>query len=114
MTCDLDEGSNFFLEFLIFSCFREFFERIILCNSLVWSCSITGKAGLTYQEAVESEEKALKNIASFPAALQKPLLFLAEKTKRSRLADLNDDVFMFAKDRYFIGEIVDAVISGEK
>lgn len=98
----------------VFKDYEEFFERIILCNSLVWSCSITGKAGLTYQEAVESEEKALKNIASFPVALQKPLLFLAEKTKRGRLADLNDDVFMFAKDRYFIGEIVDAVIAGEK
>lgn len=98
----------------IFRDYEEFFERIILCNSLVWSCSITGKAGFTYQEAVESEEKALKHIASFPAALQKPLLFLAERTRRSRLADMNDDVFMFAKDRYFIGEIVDVVVGGEK
>lgn len=98
----------------MFFCCREFFERIILCNSLVWSCSITGKASLTFQEALESEEKALKHIASFPAALQKPLLFLAQKTKRSRLADMNDDVFMFAKDRYFIGEIVDVVVGGEK
>jgi hypothetical protein len=39
----------------------------------------TGKAGLTYQEALESEEKALKHIASFPAVLQKPLLFLAQR-----------------------------------
>ncbi|XP_052058413.1 bromodomain adjacent to zinc finger domain protein 1A-like [Mytilus californianus] len=98
----------------IFKDYEEFFERIILCNSLVWSCSITGKASLTFQEALESEEKALKHIASFPAALQKPLLFLAQRTKRSRLADMNDDVFMFAKDRYFIGEIVDVVVGGEK
>lgn len=27
---------------------------------------------------------------------------------------MNDDVFMFAKDRYFIGEVVDVVLGGEK
>ncbi|XP_045165430.2 bromodomain adjacent to zinc finger domain protein 1A-like isoform X2 [Mercenaria mercenaria] len=95
----------------VFRDYEKFFERIILCNSLVWSCSITGRSGLTYQEAEESEEKALKQLASFPAYLQKPILFLATKTQRSRLADLNDDVFVFAKDRFFKGEMVD-VISG--
>ena len=94
--------------------FRDFFERVILCNSLVWSCSITGRAGLTYQEAVECEEKALKNLATFPSYLQKPILFLATLTHRSRLNDMNDDVFVFAKDRYFIGEIVDVIIGNER
>ena len=77
----------------------------------MWSCSVTGRSGLTFQEAEESEEKALKQLASFPTSLQKPILFLASKTQRSRLADLNDDVFVFAKDRFFKGETVD-VISG--
>ena len=93
---------------------RKFFERIILCNSLVWSCSITGRSGLTYQEAEESEEKALKQLASFPAYLQKPILYLASKTQRSRIADLNDDVFGFAKDRFFIGEILDVTTGQSK
>lgn len=69
---------------------------------------------MTYQEALESEEKALKHIASFPVVLQKPLLFLAQRTRRTRLADMNDDVFMFAKDRYFIGETVEVIVGGEK
>lgn len=93
---------------------REFFERIILCNSLVWSCSITGRAGLTYQEAVECEEKALKNLATFPGYLQKPVLFLANLTHRSRLVDMNDDVFGFVRDRFFIGEVVEVMLGGEK
>ncbi|KAL5008235.1 hypothetical protein ScPMuIL_013816 [Solemya velum] len=91
----------------IFRDYEEFFERVILCNSLVWSCSVTGRAGLTYQEAVECEEKALKHLATFPDYLQRPILFLATLTHRSRLVDMNDDVFVFAKDRYFVGEMVD-------
>lgn len=96
----------------IFRDYEEFFERIILCNSLLWSCEITGKWGLTYQEAVENEERARRNLATFPDYLQRPILYLATLTYRSRMATMNDDVFVFAKDRYFIGEIVDVVHDG--
>ncbi|KAK3092925.1 hypothetical protein FSP39_008962 [Pinctada imbricata] len=114
---DLDPDEEVFhcpLTNEIFRDYEDFFERIILCNSLVWSCSITGRSGLTYQEAVECEEKALKNLASFPIYLQKPMLFLATLTHRSRLNDLNDDIFLFAKDRYFIGEVVDITLGNER
>ncbi|XP_076442628.1 LOW QUALITY PROTEIN: bromodomain adjacent to zinc finger domain protein 1A-like [Babylonia areolata] len=98
----------------IFRDYEAFFERIILCNSLVWSCAITGRSGMTYQEAEECEEKARRHLATFQDNLQRPLLFMATMTHRSRLADLNDDVFLFAKDRYFIGETVDVLIAGER
>ena len=91
-------------------CFRKFFERIILCNSLVWSCAITGRAGLTYSEAEECEEKALKQLATFPDYLQRPILYLANQTQRTRLEFINDDVFVFAKDRFFIGEVVEVLL----
>lgn len=94
----------------IFRDYEKFFERVILCNSLVWSCAITGRSGLTYQEAEESEEKALKQLATFPNYLQRPILYLASHTQRSRLEQLNDDVFVFAKDRFFIGEIVEVLL----
>ncbi|XP_071081443.1 bromodomain adjacent to zinc finger domain protein 1A-like [Haliotis cracherodii] len=94
----------------VFRDYEEFFERIILCNSLVWSCCITGRSGLTYQEALDSEEKARKNLSAFPKYLQRPILILASLTYRTRLIDLNEDVFSFAKDRYFIGEIVDVMV----
>ncbi|XP_021368810.1 bromodomain adjacent to zinc finger domain protein 1A-like isoform X2 [Mizuhopecten yessoensis] len=114
---DLDGDEEVFhckLTSEIFRDYEEFFERIILCNSLVWSCSITGRAGLTYQEAVECEEKALKNLATFPGYLQKPVLFLANLTHRTRLADMNDDIFVFAKDRFFIGEVCEVMLGGER
>lgn len=69
---------------------------------------------MTFQEAEECEEKAKKNLANFQDTLKRPLLFLATLTHRSRLNDLNDDVFMFAKDRYFIGETVECLQGSER
>ena len=80
----------------------------------MWTCALTGRPGLTYQEALDSEQKARKRLASFPDYLQKPILFLASLTRRSRLNDLNDDVFNYAKERFFINEIVEVILDGYK
>lgn len=80
----------------------------------MWSCSLTGKTGLTYQEALESEEKARKQLASFPDYLQKPILYLTTLTHRGRMNELNDDVFVYCKDRFFIGEVVDVAVRNER
>uniref|UniRef100_A0A9J7YNA6 Bromodomain adjacent to zinc finger domain protein 1A n=1 Tax=Cyprinus carpio carpio TaxID=630221 RepID=A0A9J7YNA6_CYPCA len=93
----------------IFRTYDEFFERTILCNSLVWSCAVTGKPGLTYQEALESERKARFNLQNFPNALLVPLLHLTALTHRSRLHEICDDVYAYVKERFFPGEVVDVV-----
>ena len=90
----------------IFLDYDEYFERTILCNSLVWTCVLTGKTGLTYTEAQESETKAKKVLAQIPQALERAILFLITLTKRGNIKDLLDDLFSFTKDRYFIGENV--------
>lgn len=48
----------FYLELTneIFTSHDEFFERYLFCNSLIWTCSRTGKSGLTYEEALKSEQ----------------------------------------------------------
>ena len=84
----------------VFTDYEAFFERTILCNSLVWSCSVTGKSNLTYEEAVESENKAKKRISNLPKPLKKGLLWLTNKTKKGRLAELVDDVYDWSKSRY--------------
>eukprot|EP00066_Takifugu_rubripes_P028873 XP_011618139.1 PREDICTED: bromodomain adjacent to zinc finger domain protein 1A [Takifugu rubripes] len=91
----------------IFRTYDEFFERTILCNSLVWSCALTGRAGLTYLEAMESERRARQSLKSFPPSLLVPLLHLAAMSRCSRLSDLCEDVFMFIKNRFFPGEAVE-------
>lgn len=90
----------------IFQDYDEYFERTILCNSLVWTCTLTGKTGLTFAEAIESENKAKKIVSQIPPALVKGILFLLTLTRRGNIKDLIDDLFSFVRDRYFIGETV--------
>nr|XP_023689343.1 bromodomain adjacent to zinc finger domain protein 1A [Paramormyrops kingsleyae]XP_023689344.1 bromodomain adjacent to zinc finger domain protein 1A [Paramormyrops kingsleyae] len=96
----------------IFRSYDEFFERTILCNSLVWSCALTGKPGLTYQEAVESERRARLSLQSFSPVLVTPLLHLAALTHRTRLHELCDDVYSYVRERFFVGETVDVISRG--
>lgn len=106
---NLDPNQHVFFSKLtqeIFLDYDEYFERTILCNSLVWTCSLTGKTGLTFAEALESEDKAKKVLKTFPYALERAILFLVTLTKRSNIKDLVDELFSFTKDRYFIGESV--------
>ncbi|XP_073465240.1 bromodomain adjacent to zinc finger domain protein 1A [Aquarana catesbeiana] len=93
----------------VFRDYDEFFERTILCNSLVWSCSFTGKSGLTYQEALESEKKVKKSLQNFPESVAVPVLYLSTLASHQKLSDLCDDVYEYVKDRFFVGETVTVV-----
>lgn len=75
---------------------------------------MTGKSNLTYSEALVSEENAKKNLKDFPVELRIPVLFIASKTKRSGFGEMAEDVFSYMKDRYFVGENVEACFSGNK
>ncbi|KAL0121189.1 hypothetical protein PUN28_008696 [Cardiocondyla obscurior] len=92
----------------IFKNYNEYCERIILCNSLIWSCSITGKTNMTFEEALRCEENAKRSLKEFPVELRIPILYLASKTNRSSLIEMAEDVYQFARDRYFVGEMVEA------
>ncbi|XP_020291098.1 bromodomain adjacent to zinc finger domain protein 1A isoform X3 [Pseudomyrmex gracilis] len=92
----------------IFKNYNEFCERIILCNSLIWSCSITGRSNMTFEEALQCEENAKKSLKEFPMELRIPILYLASKTSRSSFNEMIEDVYQFARDRYFVGEMVEA------
>ncbi|XP_021919556.1 bromodomain adjacent to zinc finger domain protein 1A isoform X2 [Zootermopsis nevadensis] len=107
-----DDEEVFYCELTneIFRDYEEFCQRVILCNSLVWCCSVTGKPQLTYQEALQSEENARTFLKTFPKKLVIPVLYLASLTQRSSFGDLSEDVFTFTRERYFIGEIVEVNI----
>lgn len=98
----------------IFRDYEDFAERTILCNSMVWTCSMTGKSNLTYTEALQSEENARRMLQDFPYELRIPLLFLASKTKRNSFKDMAEDVWSYMKDRYFVGENIEACFSDNK
>lgn len=73
-----------FFSFIFNLKISAYFERTILCNSLVWTCALTGKTVLTYAEAIESEKKAKKTISSFPSLLEKAIIYLITLTKRGK------------------------------
>ncbi|KAJ4919356.1 hypothetical protein JOQ06_000771 [Pogonophryne albipinna] len=110
---DLRPEEEVFLCKITYEIFREyndFFERTILCNSLLWSCSLTGRSSLTYLEALESERRARLSLQSFSQVLLVPLLHLAALSRRARLSELCEDVHSFVKDRYFPGETLDVTV----
>lgn len=87
---------------------------MIQCNSLVWTCSLTARPGLTFQEALESEKKARAVLATFPESLKQPVLYIATLTNRNRIGDLCDDVYNYIRDRFFVGEKVELVLEGDR
>ena len=87
--------------------FSEFFERVILCNSLLWTCECTGRSGLTFKEARESEWSVRKALRAIPYATKRAVLLLVHQTKRSRIADLCEEIMDYLKKRYQEGEMVE-------
>lgn len=94
----------------VFTDYEDYWARLVLCNAMVWTCELTGRPNLTYAEAVESENRARKCLANVPEELRKPMLYIATLTRRGRYIDMSDDVFNYVRDRYFVGEEVEAIV----
>ncbi|XP_068208965.1 bromodomain adjacent to zinc finger domain protein 1A [Palaemon carinicauda] len=110
---NLDDNDTVFYSDItneVFTEYEDYWARLVLCNAMVWTCELTGRPNLTYAEAVESENKARKCLANVPKELRKPMLYITTLTRRGRYADTSDDVFSFVRDRYFVGEEVEAIV----
>ncbi|VDN05609.1 unnamed protein product [Thelazia callipaeda] len=91
----------------VFTSYENFFLRQISLSSMIWTCSVTGKTGLTFEEALESEKSAKDTLKTYPSSFAKPLLYLVHKLScRGRMEDLVNDIYYFVKDHYLIGEEV--------
>lgn len=84
-----------------------------MVNSMVWTCEMTGKNNLTYAEALESEKAARKLLKDFPMELRIPILYLAVQTKRCSFAEMSEDIFNYVRERFFVGETVEACLEGD-
>lgn len=71
---------------------------------MVWTCSVTGRANLTFEEAVESENKANHMLTSFPSTLQLPALYLMKYISESKFNEIINMIYTFISDRFFVGE----------
>lgn len=89
---------------------RSFYQRMILCNSLVWSCEISGKPNLTFKEAQESEKSIRKSLSTIPFSLKVGMLYCVHHTRRSKIQELTDEIFEYLKTRYQLDEKVEVKI----
>lgn len=86
----------------------------MLVNSMVWTCALTGKPGLTYSEAIDSEKNAKKEIKEFSKTLLSPLILIASHVQRIYITDFVDTVYGYIKERFFKNEEVEAFCAGSK
>ncbi|KAJ4462671.1 putative bromodomain adjacent to zinc finger domain protein 1A [Paratrimastix pyriformis] len=61
-----DDQEVWFIEMTgeVFTSYEKYLDAIDLYQSSVWSCRHTGRSGLTYQEALDSEQESLEKIES--------------------------------------------------
>jgi len=108
-------GNSFSFELEMTSCFRSFEAfsgRKIQLDTEVWSCEVTGKSNITYDEAVQSEREARAAVKKVDKRLTRAILYLANKaTGRTVLQKLANEIMAAIKDIFFLGKEYSPVLS---
>ncbi|KAL2918570.1 hypothetical protein HK105_201971 [Polyrhizophydium stewartii] len=90
----------------IFLTYDEYYARISLYRRKIWACETTGRIGMTFVEALESERTAKVKIGQrFPRVWNRPAL---ERIHFNQLTlnELIDDVYEFFRVHHYPGEII--------
>ncbi|PON83982.1 WSTF/Acf1/Cbp [Trema orientale] len=86
----------------IFRDYNEYLNQINLYRQRVWTCKVTGKINLTYEEALVSEKRATEKVQQFPKELVVPALRIIQYSMLS-LKDLADTIAAKLQDHVFVG-----------
>eukprot|EP00833_Pecoramyces_ruminatium_P015729 jgi/Orpsp1_1/1189761/evm.model.d7180000074253.1 len=78
----------------------------MLYKKPVWTCELTGKMNLTYEEALESEKNCREKTKNSYPEVWIPLTLKMAQYKQGKLNDVVDKIYDYLKDNYLIGEIV--------
>lgn len=62
----------------IFRDYKEYLNRLNLYRQRVWSCKVSGKSNLTYEEALVSEHHAAEKAQQLPRELVVPVLQMVQ------------------------------------
>lgn len=103
-----DDEKVFFCETTgeIFRDYEQYFQRVMLINSTIWACELTGRDNLTYAEALKSEREARRKLCSLKDIIKAPALMIAEVSYQTSFRNLVQLIYQYLKDRYFVGEEV--------
>eukprot|EP00047_Mylnosiga_fluctuans_P014492 m.38903 g.38903 ORF g.38903 m.38903 type:complete len:1000 (+) comp5537_c0_seq1:133-3132(+) len=94
----------------VFDNYQTFSDRMAQCQRRIWACAVTGKSGLTFAEAVKSEETVTQKLRSLNEKLEGPVFHLVSTFEGGNLDALVRHVCDQLKDRFFPGEVVDATL----
>lgn len=64
---------------------RAYLNRLNLYRQRIWTCKISGKANLTYEEALVSEKRATERVQEMPKELVAPALRIIQFSKKELL-----------------------------
>lgn len=68
---------------------RDYLNRIAFYKKSHWQCAVTGRQGLTYEEAIENEKKHREQLKKFPRGLKQQILQMVQFSKYSIYYFLN-------------------------
>ncbi|KAJ6857987.1 DDT domain-containing protein [Populus alba x Populus x berolinensis] len=86
----------------IFRDYQIYLNRINLYRQRIWTCKVSGKVNLTYEEALVSEKHATKKVPEIPEELMAMALHTIQFSMLS-LKDLADKVAAKLQETLFIG-----------
>ncbi|KAI0094698.1 chromatin remodeling complex protein [Irpex rosettiformis] len=99
----------------VFETYEAYAARMSFYRLKQFQCEVTGKSGLDYFQALESEQQEARTMHSrFPEPLKAAVLKSVQWQVIGRLDHLVDAVFDRFKDRYFPDERVFVDIQGDK
>lgn len=86
----------------IFRDYQGYLNRINLYRQRLWTCKISGKSYLTYEEALVSEKRAIEKVQQFPQELVAPMLSIIQFSMLP-LRDLADKILLKLQECLFAG-----------
>ncbi|CAD6892302.1 unnamed protein product [Tilletia controversa] len=99
----------------IFPDYESYTTRLSFYNQRLFQCELTGRSGLTFFEALLSENQELARLVrDFPDILKGPVLKSANFAIVGRLDQLVDNIYERFHNRFFPGDEVSLEIEGDK
>ncbi|KAI9114367.1 hypothetical protein K1719_014595 [Acacia pycnantha] len=86
----------------IFRYYHDYLNRINLYRQRVWTCKVTGKSNLTYEEAMVSEKRATEKVQQIPKELMAPALRIIQYSPLP-LRDLADAIAEKLQEQVYVG-----------
>lgn len=87
----------------VFRKYEDYLEKITLYRQKIWTCKVTGKMGMTFEEALASECQAVEKLQQFPKDFMGPVLQHVQFSVL-RLDELVSTIMKFYKDHFVPGD----------